>query len=477
MPGDIRNFKKIFTINRQHALTYQDLCVRKSTLTGCHQQCLTTMRSAVQDRAGSVLVLTALTIPVLLLLIGFAADFGFASYLNQRLARAADTAVLSAVSQSAATAVGGYGNTAWLQTYGNSIFAENIKQLPIKNVNATVSVVSDGNGGVIATASYNYSVKALFGGVTGISLFPVSGSVQAVAKPLTYVNYYILVDGSQSMGIATTQTDMINLYNRVIAYNNGSGGESGCVFGCHVKAPGQSYTNEYLAHSISPAITLRIDSAVQAIQNIINTAASTVGSTKNIKFGIYVIQADPSSGTYLKTIQSPTSDYTAANTAAGTITLGNNISAGRGDTDYVNELSAFNAILPAAGSGASAASPQNFVFLITDGVTDTYVPACTSGHCTGTLDSTKCTALKNKATVGVIYTTYMPIQNNPNNPTGYEGNYVNLVQPFSTQIAPALQACATSSDYYFEANYGSEIVNAMRALFNKSLPTSARLQQ
>lgn len=421
--------------------------------------------------------MTAIATPLLLLVIGFAADFGFASYVNQRLARAADTAVLSAVSQSAATAVGGYGNISWLQTYGNSIFNENIKQLPIKNVNTALSVVSDGNGGVIATASYNYSVKSLFGGVTGVSLFPISGSVQAAAKPLTYVNYYILVDASQSMGIATTQADMVNLYNRVVAYNNGSGGESGCVFGCHVKAPGQSYTNEYLAHNISPAITLRIDSAVQAIQSIISTAASTVGSTKNIKFGLYVVQADPSSGTYLTTIQSPTSDYATANTAAGTITLGNNISAGRGDTDYVNELSAFNTMLPAAGSGASAASPQNFVFLITDGVTDTYVPSCKSGHCTGTIDSTKCTALKSKATVGVIYTTYMPIQNNPNNPTGYEGNYVTLVQPFSSQIAPALQACATSSDYYFEANYGSEIVNAMQALFNKSLPTSARLQQ
>lgn len=415
--------------------------------------------------------------PLLVLLVGFAADYGYASYINQRIARAADTAAISAVSQDAAAAVGGYTNLSGLQDAGNALLTENIKQLSVANVTSAVSVVSDGNGGVIATATYSYSVPSLFGGVFGRTSMPVSGSIRSIAKPTTYVNYYILVDTSQSMGIATSQSDMITLYNRVIQYNNGSDGESGCIFACHVKAPGQSYTNEYLAHSISPAVTLRIDSAVQAIQSIISTAASTVGSTKSVKFGLYLIQYNPNTGSYVSTVTSPSNDYTAVSSAAATIDLGDNNSSGIGDSDFVNELAKFATMLPANGSGASAASPQNFVFLVTDGLTDTYSGSCTSTHCTGPINYTKCTAIKAKSTLGVIYTTYAPITNNPNKPTGNEQNYNALVAPYASQIAPSLQSCATSNSYYFEAQYGSEIVSAMQTLFNKTLPTSARLTQ
>ena len=438
------------------------------------------LSAALRNRAGGVMILTAITMPLLITVVGFAADYGYATYVNQRLARAADTATLSSVSQSAATAVGGYANTTWLQIYGQSIFNENLKQMKITGANANLSVVSDGNGGVIATGTYNYAMPTFFSGIIGIKTMPLTGTIVSTAKPPTYVNYYILVDGSQSMGIATSQADMVTLFNRVKAYGNGTAGETGCVFGCHVKGPGQKYTNEYLAHGINPPVTLRIDSAVQAIQQIVATAQSTVGTAKNIAFGLYVMQADPTTGKYLNTIVSPPStDYTTVSSSAATIDLGNNVPGGTGDTDYVDELADFNAnVLPTNGSGASAASPLNYVFIITDGVSDTPTGGnCTWGHCIAPLDPSRCDALKAKATVGVIYTTYAPIMNDPNNPTTPEFQYKTLVGPIANQIQPNLQACATSASYFFQATYGSDIVSAMQTLFNKTLPISARLQQ
>lgn len=431
---------------------------------------------AVRNRRGAVLLLTALSMSAMVMIVGFAVDYGFASYINQRLARAADTAAISAVSQDAATVAGGYGDVAALQMVGAAIYAENIKQLPMTGVTTNLTVTQNSDSSVTAVATYSYSVKTFFSRIFGLNTIPVTGSIQSTAKPTVYVNYYILVDTSQSMGIATTQADMTALYNRVVQYNNGSGGESGCVFGCHVKAPGQTYTNEQLAHNYSPTVTLRIDSAVQAIQSIVNTASSVVGTTKNIQIGLYEIQYNPVSGTYITTVTSPSNNYTNVYNLAGTINLGNNTSAGIGDSDFPNELTTFNNMLPANGSGVSAASPQNYVFIITDGVTDTYSSSCTSTHCTGTLDSTKCTPLKAKATVGVIYTTYLPLYSS-NQPPTLEANYKTLVYPFTNQIAPALQACATSSSYYFQATYGSEIISAMQTLFNQTLPTSARLTQ
>lgn len=302
-------------------------------------------------RAGAVAIVTAICAPVLLLIVGFAVDYGYASYINQRLAKATDAAVLASASQTAATAAGGYGNTSFLQTVGTNVFNGNIAQLPVSNVSFSLSIVSDGNGGVISTGTYNYASPTFFGGIIGKSTIPLSGNVQSIAHPITYVNYYILTDTSQSMGIAATAADMQTLYNRVVEYKNGSAqGEAGCVFGCHVKAPSnipggglQPYTNEYLAHDISPRVTLRIDSAVSAMQGVISSASTIAGTTKNIKFGLYTIQADPTnSGSYLGTVSPPSSDYSTLSSSAGTITLGNNTKEGVGDSDFSKELNQFN---------------------------------------------------------------------------------------------------------------------------------------
>ncbi len=51
------------------------------------------------------------------------------------------------------------------------------------------------------------------------------------------------------------------------------------------------------------------------------------------------------------------------------------------------------------------------------------------------------------------------------------------MQPVIGNIPPNLQACATSSDYYFEASDGPAINSAMQALFQKTQPVTARLTQ
>jgi hypothetical protein len=320
----------------------------------------------------------------------------------------------------------------------------------------------------MATANGN-ALPLFFAQLIGLTSVNLTASAVATASPITYINYYIVVDISQSMGIGSTATDMSNLYSRVVAYKNGSeAGEPGCVFGCHVKAAGQTYTNEYLAHSVSPPITLRIDAAVTAIQSIISAAKTAAGTNQNIKIGLYTMSKNPVSGTLLNTISPPSSNYSSLASLAGTIDLGNNVTNGDGDSDFGNQLSQFNSVLPANGSGTSATSPSNYVFLITDGLIDTPGNGCTSGHCTGAFSPSYCTNLKAKATVGVIYTTYLPIYSQNNAANGYEINYKNLVLPYVNQIAPNLLACATSSSYYFQASDGPAISTAMQALFGAS---------
>jgi hypothetical protein len=418
--------------------------------------------------------------------VGFAADFAYASYINRGLQSAADAAVLAATSQSAATSGGGYGNTSWLTSYGSDVFAGNIANLPVSNVTPTFTVKPNGTGGVIAAASYTYAVPTFISSIIGIPTLTVSGSAKATANPLTYIRYYILVDISQSMGIGATQSDMDTLYNRVAQYNSGTDGEQGCTFGCHVVSQGltnsggtQTITNEYLAHNLSPKVTLRIDSAVAAIQDVITQAQAAAGANANISIGLYTMNDDYTNGTLVRTISAPSTNYTGLSATAATIDLGNNESWGAGDSDFPDQLSAFvSNDLAANGSGASAVSPLNYVFIITDGLADVQ-GSCPSGHCTSALNPSNCSAIQAKATVGVIYTTYNPIYLYTN-PTGskwvssttLDPLYISLVQTPAASIASNLQSCATSLTYYYEASDGPAIDSGMRTLFASSLATA-----
>lgn len=432
-------------------------------------------------RSGAVAIITAIAAPILLMIVGFVADFAYASYINQRLARAADFATLGSVSQTAATEAGGYGDLLYMQQIGGLYWNANIAQLGVSGANFSLSVVSDGNGGAIATSTYNCRVPTFFAGILGFNNIPVSGTAKASAHPLVYVNYYILVDASQSMGIASTQADMNRLYNAMAATPDG-----GCVFGCHVQQNGKTQINENVARAASPPIQLRIDAAVQAVQAILSQAQSIAGVSKNIKFALYTIQEDPASPITLHPIAALSNDYVALTTAAGTINLGNNNGNGRGDTDYLNELAAFNTALTTAGilnngSGASATSPLNYFFIITDGLADTYGP-CHGFyyHCTSAIDPLNCLPLKSKGTVGILYTTYAPIWKNNNPAAGVlDQSYIDLVsQPgIDAQIRPNLQSCASSASTFFEAQYGPDIVTQMQALFQSTQAASARLSQ
>ena len=476
--------------------------------------------SASIGRAGAVAIITAVAAPALVTIVGFACDYGYASYINQRLARATDSGTLGSISQTAATTAGGYTQTAAMQTIGVNIFNANIADLSSTGVSFNLSVVADGTGGVIATGTYSYNVPIFFGGLLGLKNIPVSGTAKTTARPVVYANFYILVDNSQSMGIAATASDMTNLYNRVLANKNASTTDGGCVFACHVRGRVnnsqdgsglQAFTNEDLAHNLTrnwgAPITLRIDSAVSAVNGIVTSAAQIAATTKNIQFGLYTIGIDPNTGLRVTPIKDPppapgktstdftvSSDYASVQRAASQISLGNTVSQqNRGDTDFTNEFTDFinafkptNPPKPAAtataalvqGNGASATSPLNYIFLVTDGLDDVVGSGCGNNFavCTSPIEASDCDKLKSVATLGVIYTTYLPIYQF-NTAPNLEARYKALVDGDPPQIQTNLQACATSSDWYFEAQDGPSIVTAMQTLFQRTQPSSARITQ
>ena len=445
----------------------------------------------------------ALLAPMLILAAGGAVDVTTASMRQAALQQAVDAATVAAVARTSP----GY-EAANLLTNGGAVpdLLTSTSFAGVLNANWTQSgdtsppsyVGTSCGGSTIvcrqgtnvyasATAKAVYTpqflgMAVLSPGLQGLKSIQLAAVSQSTASTPTYINYYIMVDTSQSMGIASTAADMTNLYNRVVSNNNGADNEVGCVFGCHVPESDaysatthsfvqnsvQTYSNEDLAHNISknfgPPITLRIDSAVAAIQSIITQAQQAAGNFANIKIGLYEISHDPNTGAYYRVVSTPSSDYATLSTLAGTIDLGGNNKNGYGDTDFDDELSSMQSLVPANGTGSTASNPQNYVFIVTDGLSDNS-GGSVNNHPTAAFNPADCSGLKANATVGVIYTTYIPIYNQNNPSAGLEGNYASLAAPYVNTIPTNLTACTSGSQYYLEASDGPAIIAKMQQLF------------
>jgi Flp pilus assembly protein TadG len=443
------------------------------------------VRRFYRNRRANVAIIAALCAVPMFGLLGFAMDYGIALADKSKLDNAADEAAVVAIKTvQTVMQAGGSFSSAQSQaiTQAQMAFKASAGRLAFASIPTVTPNITQVNQTISSTVSYSTPMATNFSKMLGIPSINVAGTVAASLSLTTYIRVYILVDVSQSMGIGTDAANMQALYNRVVQYNNGSGGETGCVFGCHVTTGSQVVTNEYLAHNISPPITLRIDSAISAVQAVISQAQTAAGSNNNIQIGLYAISLNPTTASsYINTVASPSTNYSNLTSLASTLSLGANNSGGTGDSTFSTSLTDFySTVLGPQGTGASPTSPLNYVFLVTDGVQDVYGASCTSGHCVQALNPSLCTNIKQSATLGVIYTTYNAIYNANNAANGYETNYAALVQPIAANISPNLQACATpstqSTTYFYEAADGATLIADMQKLFASTMLV-ARLTQ
>ncbi len=383
------------------------------------------LRRLAQDRRGNVLMLTGFLLVPVIGFIGFCADYGTALADKAKLDAASDAAAIVAIN-TAQTVLSGGG--AWSTANSQAIAAAQaafranagsiaFAALPTPNV----AMPQPTGLQVSATVSYNTSTATQFSKVLGMSSIAVAGTSVATLTMPTYQNYYVLLDISQSMGIAATPTDMGNLYKRSAGLGLLRGG---CVFACHntqeMGAAKDPYSMEFVAHdpSFGAPITLRLDSAMSAVQDmILNAQASQAnsqaggGASNLIQIGLYTMSgfaavsptasdmpSPPTDPNMLNIISNPTSNFTSLLPMAATpssspftsatpaVDLGdNNGSVGYGDSYFSNALNQFyNNVLSLTnnGSGATPATPQNFVIIVTDGVDDEYSTSCTDTHCT-----------------------------------------------------------------------------------------------
>ena len=419
------------------------------------------------DTQGSIALIFSLCLIVLIGFAGSAIDFGNSYRMRQEMWAAADAASLSAVatgSEGYAIAVAQIGDgevkkaeELALSAFYASLFAQHPG---LGLANATAKVVKTG-GAITATIDFNANVPAHFMGLVGFNDIPVEGHATSVNGSAAFVDFYLLLDNSPSMGIAATQNDIDTMVNA-----------TGCAFACHEtdKAPG---TDNYgIAKKLG--VTTRIDVLREATQKLMDTAAATATVPNQFQMSIDTFNMTTQS------IVKLTPDLAQAKADAAGIDL--MVVPAQGwnndrDTDFEVALNDTTKKVPASDSGVDAAHTQKVVFFVTDGVSDQVLSSAGSivagasslpggDRLIQASDPDLCSKMKEKGIkVAVIYTTYLPIVSN--------GFYMAFVNPWVNEINPKLKACATPG-YFFEVGPNQGIDTAMKELFLKAV-ADARL--
>jgi hypothetical protein len=237
-----------------------------------------------------------------------------------------------------------------------------------------------------------------------------------------------------------------------------------CAFACHDLS---NPTGSYYQLAKTLGVTTRIDVLRSATQQLMTTAQSDEIVANQFRMGIYTFGASSSAPGFF-TVAAPTNNLPGAATSAASIDLMSvpyqNFNSDQ-DTDFSSAMTGANSALPTPGTGKSAASPEEVLFLVSDGVNDSNV----NGTRTITpIDTSLCAAIKNRGIkIAVLYTTYLPLPTN--------AFYNTYVAPFQSNINPTMQTCA-SPGLFFEVSPTQGVAPAMAALFQKAVENAHIMQ-
>ena len=442
---------------------------------------------------GTAIVFALCAIPTIGM-VGLGIDYMQGLSYKRRLDAAADSAALAAIagaqayySANQATMSGAAlsnGAVAAGQAQGKRAFAVNagsysnsftitptVVVTPPNQVDPATNTLN-GSRQFTATATYGGAMPTNFGKLFGTKTFNIAGNAGSSLVLGSYLDFYLALDVSGSMGLATSTADQqklasINTDNQTYGYNY----PHGCAFACHFPAA-KGYS---IAHSNN--IKLRVDSVASAVSGLISTAKSTATLTNQFRIGVYpfidnLIQAAAISN-----------DFTAAQTVANTLgdtylDAGNstsiNKSMGSGGTHFENVMPPFYNYITRNGNGSTSLTPKPFLFVVTDGIDNnqSYDGQNWSnggsqprepnnfGYCQ--------TAQQLGVTVAILYIPYVPIAW----PMAQEDYDANAIIP---NIPADLKACA-SPGFFFTANTDDDITKALQAMFAQALQ-AARLTE
>jgi Flp pilus assembly protein TadG len=456
------------------------------------------------DRKANVAIIFALMMVPTIFLLGMTLDYTLALRKREQLNAAADAAAIAAVRPAMLTQT----DTGIVKATAEAVFAAKAKLPGLSSVPTPTVTVTD--TGLARTITVSYTAQSInnFPGVLGKQTWQVNGSATARASSAPNMNFYMLLDVSPSMALGATQADIDKM---ISATSSQPSYARNCAFACHEIHPNNqnpSSTNkDNLTVARANNITLRIDLVTNAVKQLM--VGPWTCPQSGVSGGVMQCMAALNNTTYkaaiytfdykLNTVQTLTTPTTAgtqiANIKLMPVDHQNCVIINQCSTDYGSDiaggLTGVNNIMPTPGGGTNQAgdTPQEVVFLVTDGVEDKLIlksascdPAATyplpavgstQVRCQQPLNTAACTTIKNRGIrIAVLYTEYLQLPADD----WYKKKIAQFNNPSSStgMIAQRLQSCA-SPGLYASVQTGGDISDALTNLFLKVASSTASL--
>ncbi|WP_018902355.1 VWA domain-containing protein [Rhizobium sp. 2MFCol3.1] len=412
----------------------------------------------VADRSGNVGMITALLTVPLVGAAGLSVDFSHALSVRAQLQAAADAAAVGAIAQSSdavatAMTMTGNGPIPIAKTDAHNIFFSQMSgetgNLP---VDLTIDVTKTSNT-LNSTVSFSAAVSTSFMQILGQTSMKISGTATAQYQTASFMDFYMLLDNTPSMGVGATADDVSKLQAK-----------TGCAFACHQM---DQASNNYTAAK-SLGVNMRIDVVRQATQALTDTAKNERVTSDQFRMGVYTFgtKAEDAKLTTISSLNSNLTQVKAYTDAVDLMTIPYQNYNSDQLTSFDSALTQMNTIIEPAGSGNSNTDRQKILFFVSDGVADAYKPSSctkktTGGRCQEPIDTSFCKPLKDRGVkIAILYTTYLPLPSN--------SWYNSWIKPFQSEIPTRMSDCA-SPGLYFEVSPTEGISAAMKALFLKTI--------
>lgn len=459
---------------------------------------VTPLQRLRHNQRGNVLMLFGFALIPMTFATGMTIDYARAARAQTRLNAITDAAALAGVtpgmlSQSRWDSIVAIYNVFYAQA-GVSQCGVSAKQLIFNpcswsgSDNGSVYRFSDGTLSVVVTdvnnsvglsrtvkLSYEAKSENIFGALLGLMAIPIGGTSTTNAKTAPDIDFYVLLDTSGSMAFPSTSAGLTLLRSKT----------GGCAFACHstndaTARDANNNLRDYYGVAKSFNIPLRVDEAKTAVASMMSLATSTsANNNATYRAALYSFAAaDTRATNYFKPQKALTPDLASVGTAAAnastslyynngcpTSTFCNNDT----DTATSDAFTRINTVMPSPGNGTGAGgdTPQEILFVVTDGMRDEGRPG---GRPEVAFDTNLCNTIKNRGIrIAILYTEYL--QSSMDGDSWSQGNVV----PYLNQVEPALQACA-SPGLMYKVTTDDDISDALNRLFMAAV-TNAHITQ
>src|ERR1700739_969144 len=239
------------------------------------------LRRFRSNSRGNVAVIFAIALVPLLTAVGAATDYSIANRIKAKMQSAADAAAVASISKNsagylAAASMTGNGAVGAGLTEANNIFCGNLNvpdatsgvgcNVPpssgFSNLSLTGSSVTKTGIVLNSVVTFSASVPTVFTKVIGFQNLTVTGTSKATSSLPPYLDFYLMLDVSGSMGLPSTNAEQTRL--SAINPDDFSVYPNGCTFACHFQAK-NSCSDPSVAQKANPP----------GVLNPVNTAYPT----------------------------------------------------------------------------------------------------------------------------------------------------------------------------------------------------------